>query len=211
MALLHPQATLRPSKLDLLAAWLPTRTWYRGPAAAELTRVAGYRFDDPDGEVGLETLLVRAGDGPIHQIPLSYRGARLDGHDEWLVGTSDHSVLGQRWIYDACGDALYARVVADTIAIGASGAEEFAAVDGRTERREPSMTVRGSGAADAPAITTIVRVDEGDPTLIVTDSVELAVRRVLDGAPGGPAAGRGVLTGSWGTGPAEVILVEVRG
>jgi hypothetical protein len=211
MALLHPQATLRPSKLELLAPWLPTRAWYRGPAAAELTRVAGYRFDDPDGEVGLETLLVRAGDGPLYQIPLSYRGTPLDGCDQWLVGTSDHSVLGPRWIYDACGDPLYARVVADAIGGGASGAEEFAAVDGRTERREPSMTVRGSGAPDAPAITAIVRVDEGDPTLIVTDSIELAVRRVLDGAPDHAAAGRGRLTGTWGTEPAEVVLVEVRG
>ena len=30
MALLH-QADLRPAKLELLTAWLPTRSWYQGP------------------------------------------------------------------------------------------------------------------------------------------------------------------------------------
>jgi hypothetical protein len=68
-----------------------------------------------------------------------------------LVGTSDHSVLGPRWIYDGCGDPLYASVLATTIFTGASGAEEFANIDGRQERREPSMTVRGSGTPDAAA------------------------------------------------------------
>ena len=63
MAILYPQATLRPTKLELLTPWMPTRAWYRGPAEPVLTRVAGYRFDDPGGEVGIETLLVQAGDG----------------------------------------------------------------------------------------------------------------------------------------------------
>src|SRR5688572_28896 len=56
MAILYPKADLQPSKLELLAPWLPTRAWYRGPAGPTLTRVAGYRFDDPEGEVGVETL-----------------------------------------------------------------------------------------------------------------------------------------------------------
>ena len=40
MALLYPQATLEPTKLELLATWLPTRDWYRGPDASALKRVA---------------------------------------------------------------------------------------------------------------------------------------------------------------------------
>lgn len=211
MAILYPQADLRPTKLELLTPWLPTRAWYRGSAAPVLTRVAGYRFDDPAGEVGIETLLIRAGDGPLHQVPLTYRGAPLDGRDEWLVGTSDHSVLGPRWIYDGCGDAVYASVLATTIVTGAGGADEFADIDGRQERREPSMTVRGSGTqgADAPPISAIVRVGDGDPTLVVTDSVELAVRRVLDG-PGGAGLGeRAVLTGTWSGQVTPVLLAGV--
>lgn len=211
MAVLYPQADLRPSKLELLTPWLPTRAWYRGPVAPELRRVAGFRFDDPAGEVGIETVLIQAGDGPLYQVPLTYRGAPLDGSDEWLVGTTDHSVLGPRWIYDACGDPVYASVLATTILTGAGEAEEFVRVDGREERREPGMTVRGSGnpGADAPAINAIVRVDDCDPTLVVTDSVELAVSRVLNGTRGTGQDERAVLTGTWSGQVAPVLLARV--
>ena len=79
MALLH-QAELVPTKLELLAAWLPGRPWYQ-EQAGELARTAAYRFDDPAGEVGIDTILVSAGDGPVYQVPLTYRGAPLDGAD----------------------------------------------------------------------------------------------------------------------------------
>jgi hypothetical protein len=211
MALLYPQASLQPTKLELLAPWLPTRSWYRGPAAPQLTRVAGYRFDDPDGEVGIETLLVRADTGPVHQVPLTYRGAPLDGADAWLVGTMEHSVLGTRWVYDACGDPVYATTLAATIATGAAAAAEFNHVDGREEPREPTMAVRGSGTADtAPAVGAIVRVDDGEPTVIVTDAVELAVRRVLDDPDADAANGPGVLTGTWGGQPTPYRLAGIQ-
>jgi hypothetical protein len=106
VALLH-RAELHPTKLGLLAGWLPGRRWYREQSAADLVRVASYRFDDPAGVVGIETMLVMAGAGPIYQVPLTYRGAPLDGGDGWLLGTAEHSVLGRRWVYDACGDRLY--------------------------------------------------------------------------------------------------------
>lgn len=208
MAILHPKATLQPSKLDLLAPWLPTRQWYRGPAAPQLVRVASYRFDDPAGEVGIETMLVGTGDGVVYQIPLTYRGAPLEGHDAWLVGTSEHSLLGPRWIYDGCGDPLYAATLASTILTGAGGAEEYADIDGRRERREPSMTVRGSGsqaAANQP-VSTIIQVVDGDPTRIVTDAGELSVRRVLDGSDAEPDPQAAVLTGTW---PGQAIPVPL--
>ena len=65
MAILH-QAELRPSKLELLANWLPTQDWsgVGQLAVSDLHRVASYRFDDPAGEVGIETMIVRAGEGP---------------------------------------------------------------------------------------------------------------------------------------------------
>jgi hypothetical protein len=214
MAILYPQADLQPSKLELLAPWLPTRAWYRGPAASRLTRVAGYRFDDPEGEVGIETLLVRAGDEePVYQVPLTYRGTPLDGAEAWLVGTSEHSVLGPRWIYDACGDPIYAGVLATAIITGAGGAEEVEHVDGQQRRREPSMTVRGSGTADtdAPPFAAITHVEDGDPTLILTDSVGLALHRVIDAAAaGGHEPGPAVLTGTWGGQSDPVVLAEVR-
>jgi hypothetical protein len=210
MALLH-QADLRPTKLELLATWLPTRTWHRGQATAELTRVAAYRFDDPAGEVGIETMLVRAGDGPVIQVPLTYRGAPLVGGDAWLIGNMEHSVLGRRWVYDACGDPMYATTLAATIFGSASQAEEFIEISGQLQRREPLMSVSGSGKANAPTIGSLVRVDDGDPTLIVTDTVELTVARILDVSGIQAATAEALtLTGAWQGQPAPVILAQAR-
>jgi hypothetical protein len=208
MALLH-RAELHPTKLELLAAWLPGRHWYRGPAGAAVVRVAACRFDDPAGAVGIETILVRAGDGPIHHVPLTYRDAPLDGGGDWLVGTAEHSVLGRRWVYDACGDPVYAAVLAEAISAGTGQAEEFLQVDGRLERREPAMAVNGSGVAggELPAAGAVRRVVDGDPAVIVTDSVELAVVRIIDG--NSPPSGA-TLTGTWTGQPAPVLLAYAR-
>jgi Maltokinase N-terminal cap domain len=94
MATIH-NATLNPSKLTLLNAWLPSRTWFTG--VADVQRVGAYRFDDPAGEVGIESFLLQAGDGSVLHAPLTYRGAPLAGAEEFLVGTIEHSVLGRRW------------------------------------------------------------------------------------------------------------------
>ncbi|RKN36518.1 CG0192-related protein [Micromonospora musae] len=195
MALLH-RAEVRPTKLELLAAWLPDRPWFEGEPGAEVERVAAYRFDDPAGEVGIETLLVRAGAGPVHQVPLTYRGAPLDGAQQWLVGTCEHSVLGRRWVYDACGDPVYAAALATAVLTGAGQVQEYFEVDGVREVRAPSMTIAVAGPRTAvvPEVNPVLRVEEGDPSRIVGEAVELAVlRRVgehLD-LPGSR------LTGSW--------------
>jgi hypothetical protein len=204
MALLH-KAKLHPTKLELLAGWLPGRSWYQGPAAADVLRVAGYRFDDPAGAVGIETMLVRVGDGPVHQVPLTYRGAPLDGGDDWLVGTCEHSVLGPRWVYDGCGDSVYAAALANAIYCGGGQAEEYFEVEGRREHREPTMEIAGGGApsAEVPAFDAIRRVVEGDPTLIVTDSVQLTVVRRLDAGDRLPGA---TLTGTWSGQPTPLPL-----
>lgn len=194
MALLH-RAELRPSKLELVAAWLPGRSWFQG-AAADIARVASYRFDDPAGEVGIETFLVRAGAGPVYQVPLTYRGAPLDGAEAWLVGTCEHSVLGRRWVYDGCGDPVYAAALADAVLAGADQAREYFEVDGRREYRELSMaiTVDGARPAEVPHVDSVDRVEDGDPTRIVAGPLELAVVRRLDDHVD-PSGRR--LTGSW--------------
>ncbi|QGN49635.1 CG0192-related protein [Micromonospora sp. WMMD558] len=206
MALLH-RADLRPGKLDLLAAWLPGRPWFAGEAGAEVTRVAAYRFDDPAGEVGVETLLVRAGSGPVLQVPLTYRAAPLDGGDEWLVGTTEHSVLGRRWVYDGCGDPVHAGVLASVLRGDSGQAEEYFEVDGVREVRAPLMTVTARPGADVPAVGAVRRVEGGDPTVIVTDTVDLAVVR----RPGVDAGSAGAtLNGTWPGGPGSVALAYTR-
>jgi hypothetical protein len=194
MALLY-QAEIRPDKLELIAAWLPGRPWYQGPSSPELTRVAACRFDDPAGEVGVETILVRAGDGPVLHVPLTYRGSPLDGGDASLVGTTEHSVLGKRWVYDACGDPVYAAAVTGAILGLVAQAEEYVDVDGVPVRRDPIMTVSGASVdevIDPPVVTAVRDVTEGDPTIVTTDSVTLAVVRVI-----GTQAAGAALTGAW--------------
>ena len=79
MALFH-RATITPTKAELIADWAPTQPW--GPPPTDPIEVIGsYRFDDPDGRVGMETHLVTAGD-TLLQVPLTYRDEPLDGADE---------------------------------------------------------------------------------------------------------------------------------
>jgi maltokinase-like protein len=206
MALLY-QADLRPTKLELLAAWLPGRRWYQEHPDTDIVRVAAFRFDDPAGAVGIETMLVGTRDGVVYQVPLTYRGAPIEGGDDGLIGTTDHSVLGQRWVYDACADPVYIAALAAAILADAGQAEQFIEVDGQLQRREPAMTVAGSGReVDLPAIGSVRRVEDDDPTLIVTDSLELGVARCLNGDAGLPSAA--TLTGTWTGQPTPVPLAS---
>ncbi|GAA3245140.1 hypothetical protein ACFO1B_38220 [Dactylosporangium siamense] len=197
MALLH-RADLTPSKLELLNAWLPTRSWYTGPAEPDLAKVGAFRLDDPAGAVGVETMLVRAGDGPVLQVPLTYRDAPLAGAERWLIGTTEHSVLGTRWVYDAAGDPVYAAALATIILTGAGQAVEEFEVDGVRQARANELQATGSGRAGAavPAVTGVLRVADTDPTLIATDSLNLTVIRVLTDDPAVPD-GAPTLTATW--------------
>lgn len=128
-------ATLNPTKLELLAGWLPKQEWFFGDAD-DLTRVASYRFVDPDGEVGIDTLLVRSR-GVTYQVPLTYRGEALDEAADSFVGTIEHSVLGTRYVYDAVGDPVYMVELMRVIHEGDTEAD--------LSRGNKTMTVEGSG------------------------------------------------------------------
>ena len=189
MALLH-RASISPTKLELVAAWLPTRDWYPGTTVpADLERVATARFDDPAGAVGVEVFVVRSGDGPLLHTPMTYRGAPLDGAEDRLIGTTEHSALGRRWVYDAVGDPVFTACAAEAIRTSGHQAEEYFEVDGVRQAREPLMSLRGTGG----------------------DGENLVVRRVLDRTPAsGPAligTWAGPLTGTWAE---PVVLAELR-
>ena len=72
-------------------------------------------------------MLVRAGNGPTYQVGLTYRDAPLDGGEPWLIGTTEHSVLGRRWVYDGCGDPVYVAALTEVIYSG--GVQADAEVD----------------------------------------------------------------------------------
>jgi len=195
MGLVYFQATLDPTKQDLAEAWLPSRLW--ASRVSKVDKVAEYRFDDPEGEVGVETILWRTEDGTVLQVPFTYRAAPLDGADDFLVGTSDHSVLGRRWVYDGCGDPIWAATMATAILTGGTQAQMVIERDGELVDVPPRMHVRGSGsaAADVPAITTVDSVlDDDRVTTVVAGSVTIALPRVV----GTPVDGEATLTGAVG-------------
>lgn len=105
-------ATLQPGKVELVVPWMARQRWYAAKGRLPvLRRVWSWRLDDPSGQVGIETLLLLDEGDPtpvLYQVPLTYRGAPLEGGQHALVGTMEHSVLGHRWVYDATHDPVYA-------------------------------------------------------------------------------------------------------
>ncbi|MFJ6001368.1 hypothetical protein [Arthrobacter sp. NPDC092385] len=113
MALIY-DVPLRPSKLELLAAWLPRQPWAHGLDGA-LERTGSFRFDDPDGEVGVETLLVGTGD----------RGDAAAGPDVTVLETPRGPVLLFRRLHPGAAirgrSALLATGSAGTVQLAAGG------------------------------------------------------------------------------------------
>ncbi|AWB93930.1 CG0192-related protein [Aeromicrobium chenweiae] len=207
MALLHA-ADARPTKIELIRAWVPTQPWFDGDD--QLEPLGAYRFDDPDGEVGIETHLVCAGgEGPLLQVPLTYRAEPLAGAEEFLVGTLEHSMLGKRWVYDACGDPVYAAAIVETILTGGTQAElERQLPDGSLEPVEPSVRVTGGGSSAEIEPVGLVDVRDADgSTIIVTSVAEVEVLRVVGGAW---AMGGETLTGTWAGHDEPVLLAVAR-
>ncbi len=193
MGLVYATATVVPSKQELVEAWLPSRPWAGGATTVE--KVGEYRFDDPEGEVGVETIVWRTPDGALLQVPFTYRAAPLPGADAHLVGTSEHSVLGTRWVYDGCADPVWAATLATTILTGGHQAQMTFESDGTLVDVPPRLPVRGSGSADTavPAIDTVDAIRDGGPvTTVVAGPVTLLLARVV----GTPLDGDATLTGT---------------
>ncbi|MEU8438192.1 1,4-alpha-glucan branching protein [Streptomyces sp. NPDC029216] len=198
MAVVH-RTTMKPGKLELLAGWLPGRPWYAGASAApDLDRAGGFRLDDPEGEVGIEFVVVTDAGGaePVtYLVPLTYRGAPLDGAEEALVGTSEHGVLGTRWIYDGAHDpVLTERLLA---LLGGRAEPQHQSVTGAAD-----PTVVPEGAEDVlPAGSTVVAVEDGpEGTRLVVEAggrrLGLELLRVLEPGRTDPGA-LGRLTAGW--------------
>lgn len=200
MGLVHHTATLTPTKQELAEAWLPTRSWAPDGLLGEvapLAKIAEYRFDDPQGEVGVETILWRTEAGGLLQVPFSYRAEPLEGAEEFLVGTCDHSVLGKRWVYDGCADPVWAATLTAAILTGGTQAQMVIDHDGELVDVPPRMQVRGSGSANAevPAVSAISSVHEDSPvTTVSAGEVTLSLARVV----GTPVPGSATLTGAIG-------------
>ncbi|MFJ7270043.1 1,4-alpha-glucan branching protein [Streptomyces sp. NPDC099050] len=202
MAMIY-KTTMKPGKTELLTAWLPTRPWYASTGQApELDRSGGFRLDDPEGEVGIEFMVLTDHSGgreTSYLLPLTYRGAPLDGAEAALVGTSEHGVLGTRWIYDGAHDPV---LVGQLLALIQGRAVAQDQCDSGTT--DPSVTAwcAGPGLPEAlqgrPEVTDTVRGTEvrlpGAPVLVLT-----RVLRPGDSGPQDASAAVGRLTAGWTT------------
>ena len=192
MAIVH-RATISPTKQEIATAWLDAHDWGGvGPVVV----LGSYRYDDPAGEVGVESLVVRRGDDHF-QLPLTYRGAPLEDVEE--VSTMEHSVLGSRWIYLATSDPVGIECHVKAL-VGELTQADMEVWDGDVlvARRETGVTLTpergpGGGGEDVPSATATVAAGR------------LVVPFVLGGDPGGTHR----LVGRWQDGgPAVVAALE---
>ncbi|MBM9463975.1 hypothetical protein JL108_11000 [Aeromicrobium sp. YIM 150415] len=163
MAIVHPDATLTPSKHELLSAWLPTTSWW--PSTEPVPSfAANLRFDDPAGQVGMELqLLPLPVAGRFAVVTLTYRDAPLEGAD--LIGEMEHTVLGHRWVYDGSTDPVFLAEIAAVIAEGRGGSA-LQLRDGTPLDRPGMATGRGSGSgAGEPQIPRFVPADLPDSAI----------------------------------------------
>ncbi len=137
---------------------------------------------------------------------MTYRGAPLEGAEEHLIGTTDHSVLGPRWVYDGCGDPVGVAALLTAITTGGHEAALAMEQDGEVVTFEPTCRVIGSGSAsDAVAVDAVTVSDDGDPTVVRAGGHELVVARVI----GTGVSGRETLTATWGGGE-PVVVAAIR-
>jgi len=199
------KTTLTPTKLELLSGWLPSRPWYRRSGGEPaLVKSGGFRLDDPDGAVGIELMAVTdTTDGrPVtYHVPLTYRGKPLDGADGALVGTTEHGVLGTRWVYDGTRDPVFVEQIVALI-------QGTAQPQAQSQNDTPDLTVRtraasptrlepgGFSVADDDSDGTRLTIDVGD-----AGQLSVHVMRVLDAEADALASalgsGLGYVTAQW--------------
>ncbi|MDX3670165.1 maltokinase N-terminal cap-like domain-containing protein [Streptomyces europaeiscabiei] len=197
MAVIH-HTTLKPTKLELLTSWLPTRPWYAGgPAAPVLTKAGGFRLDDPEGEVGIEFMVATdtSGPTPVHYLaPLTYRGAPLPDAEHALIGTMEHGVLGRRWAYDGIQDPV---LLTRLLALFEGRAEPQAQSLTDTPDHEVTRSYKGEGPLSVASLTA-ADTSEATELPLRPENTVLHLNRVLRPGPLGlPEGAKGHVTGHW--------------
>src|SRR4051812_1979403 len=203
MARFH-RATITPTKAEVLAEWAPTQSW--GPSSGDALDVIGsYRFDDPDGRVGMETFLVSAGD-VLFQMPLTYRDEPLERGDA-LITEMQHSVLGTRWVYDGLRDPLFVVMLAGVAMTGQGEALGLAVYDGRWYIAPTNVRIQGGGWTQerVPIDGFELLSDAANASVLQNDRFDLTLFRRPVAGPRPPIG----LMATWDARPDPVVLVEI--
>jgi hypothetical protein len=205
MALFH-LATITPTKPELIAAWVPTQPW-GPPADVPVDVIGSYRFDDPEGRVGMETHLVDAA-GTLLHVPLTYRDEPLDSAASALITQMQHSVLGTRWVYDGLRDPRFVMMLAAVAMTGQGEALGMTVYDGRWYIAPSNVRIEGGGWTQerVPVDGFELASDSSTSVVLRNDRFELTFfRRPVAGSR--PALG---LTATWDGQRDGVVLAEVR-
>lgn len=101
--------TLTPSKEEIISAFM----------GRPRTVIGSWRLADPEGHVGIEGIISRADKTRFEQVPVSYRSEELD--PEHTLATTEHGVLGTRYVTNAHADAVAVREILRLIIEGGDG------------------------------------------------------------------------------------------
>jgi len=137
MALYH-DATVTPSKMELIQRWAPTQDWF------------------PTSAILADDLLI--------QVPLIYQAAPLDDGDGHLVGTFEHSALGTRWVYDGLADQRYLMLLAGAAMTGQGEALGMVVYDGRWHIAPSEVRLTGGGWSTERVAVDAFEVVDAAPT-----------------------------------------------
>lgn len=198
-------STNSPTKRELLDEWLPKQPW--APAAGGAVQPVGtFHFDDPEGEVGMQTHLVKI-DGSLLHVPLTYRATPLEGGEAALVGEMHHRVLGPRFVYDGLGDHRYLMMLAAVTLTGFGQSLGMAIQDGQWAAWPTEVRVEGGGWGAARVV--VDGFSSGDITTVEptfgNDQFDLRLyRRPVSGCR--PPIG---LTATWTESNEPVVLAEI--
>ncbi|WP_028280407.1 1,4-alpha-glucan branching protein GlgB [Arthrobacter sp. H5] len=170
---------LTPSFPELLTAWLPKQRWF--PAKGRefsLKRVGGIRLKDPTGDVGIDVHLIAVESGrrrDVIQVPLSYRSAPLAGAEHALLGETEHSELGHRWVYDGTHDPVFVSAWVELMRTAGTTA------DGRTNGFALGSFAESAGG-EAPLKISVMSGEQSNTSVVVSpDALPMIVKffRVL--------------------------------
>lgn len=204
MGLFHA-ATVTPTKAEMISQWAPAQSW--GPSdGASIEVIGAFRFDDPNGRVGMETFLITADDG-LFQVPLTYRDEPVEGAEHALIGEMKHSVLGTRWVYDALEDPLFVVMLAAVTMTGQGEALGMAVYDGRWYVAPSPVRIQGGGWTQerVPVDRFEITAQSATEVVLRNDRFELTFWR----RPSVGSVGDMRLTATWDEHPDPVVLAAV--
>ena len=137
-------------------------------------------------------------------MPLTYRAGALDGADGALIGTSEHGVLGRRWIYDGVHDPV---LRTQLVALIQGDAEAQAQTVSDT--KDPTVTSQPAVKGSLTTLWSAVAANGPDGTDLRVGTAAadgqageliLRISRVLrggDGITGNADAGPPCLSATW--------------